>query len=81
MENVELEFREGALKSIAKKALKRRTGARGLRSIIEHALLDTMFDLPSLQGVTKVVVDEQLINGEGPPLMIYSDQPAAAAGS
>jgi ATP-dependent Clp protease ATP-binding subunit ClpX len=79
MEGVELEFREGALKSIAKKALQRRTGARGLRSIIEHALLDTMFDLPSLQNVTKVVVDEQLINGEGPPLMIYSDQPAATA--
>lgn len=78
MENVELEFRDGALEAIAKKALKRRTGARGLRSIIEHALLDTMFDLPSLEGVSKVVVDEQLINGEGPPLMIYSDQPAAA---
>ncbi len=84
MENVELEFREAALQTIAKKALKRRTGARGLRSIIEQALLDTMFDLPSLAGVTKVVVDEQLINGEGPPLMIYSDQPlatSAAAGS
>lgn len=83
MEGVELEFREGALKAIAKKALERRTGARGLRSIIEHALLDTMFDLPSLQNVTKVVVDESLITGDGPPLMIYSDQPAepAAAGS
>ena len=79
MENVELEFREAALQSIAKKALKRRTGARGLRSIIEQALLDTMFDLPSLEGVTKVVVDEQLINGEGPPLMIYSDQPLATS--
>jgi ATP-dependent Clp protease ATP-binding subunit ClpX len=83
MEGVELEFREGALKAIAKKALERRTGARGLRSIIEHSLLDTMFDLPSLQNVTKVVVDEHLITGDGPPLMIYSDQPAepAAAGS
>jgi ATP-dependent Clp protease ATP-binding subunit ClpX len=83
MEGVELEFREGALKAIAKKALERRTGARGLRSIIEHSLLDTMFDLPSLQDVTKVVVDESLVNGESPPLMIYSDQPAepAAAGS
>ncbi len=84
MENVELEFRDGALNAIAQKALKRRTGARGLRSIIEQALLDTMFDLPSLENVTKVVVDEQLINGEGPPLMIYSDQPAstqAVAGS
>ncbi len=83
MEGVELEFREGALNAIAKKALERRTGARGLRSIIEHSLLDTMFDLPSLQNVTKVVVDESLITGDGPPLMIYSDQPAepAAAGS
>ena len=83
MEGVELEFREGALKAIAKKALERRTGARGLRSIIEHSLLDTMFDLPSMQNVTKVVVDESLITGDGPPLMIYSDQPAepAAAGS
>ncbi len=83
MEGVELEFREAALKAIAKKALDRRTGARGLRSIIEHALLDIMFDLPSMENVTKVVVDEQLVNGEGPPLMIYSDQPdqTAAAGS
>ena len=77
MEGVELEFREGALKAIAKKALDRRTGARGLRSIIEHALLDLMFDLPSMQNVSKVVVDEQMINGEGPPLLIYSDQSAA----
>lgn len=83
MEGVELEFREGALKAIAKKALERRTGARGLRSIIEHSLLDTMFDLPSMQNVTKVVIDESLITGDGPPLMIYSDQQAepAAAGS
>ena len=75
MEGVELEFRDAALKSIAKRALDRRTGARGLRSIIEHALLDTMYDLPSLKGVSKVVVDEGLINGESQPLLIYSDQP------
>ncbi len=75
MEGVELEFRDAALKAIAERALDRRTGARGLRSIIEHALLDTMYDLPSLKGVSKVVVDEGLINGESQPLLIYSDQP------
>ncbi|MEQ1661578.1 MAG: ATP-dependent Clp protease ATP-binding subunit ClpX [Thiobacillus sp.] len=74
MEGVELEFREDALNAIAKRALLRRTGARGLRSIIEHALLDTMYDLPSLKGVSKVVVDDGLILGEGKPLLIYSDQ-------
>ena len=74
MEGVELEFRDDALNAIAKRALNRRTGARGLRSIIEHALLDTMYDLPSLKGVSKVVVDNGLINGEGKPLLIYSEQ-------
>jgi ATP-dependent Clp protease ATP-binding subunit ClpX len=81
MEGVELEFRDDALNAIAKRALARRTGARGLRSIIEHALLDTMYDLPSLKGVSKVVVDDGLINGESKPLLIYSeqgDQPLAA---
>ena len=83
MEGVELEFRETALKAIAQRALDRRTGARGLRSIIEHALLDTMYDLPSLKGVSKVVIDEGLIKGESQPLLIYSDQPepALAAGA
>ena len=83
MEGVELEFREAALKAIAKRALDRRTGARGLRSIIEHALLETMYDLPSLKGVSKVVIDEGLIKGESKPLLIYSDQtePARAAGA
>ena len=74
MEGVELEFREDALAAIAKRALARRTGARGLRSIIEHSLLDTMYDLPSLKGVSKVVVDNGLINGDGKPLLIYSEQ-------
>ena len=57
-----------------------RTGARGLRSIIEHALLDIMFDLPSLANVQKVVVDEGAISGDGKPLLIYSDQPKVASG-
>jgi ATP-dependent Clp protease ATP-binding subunit ClpX len=78
MEGVELEFRDTALRAIAKKALARKTGARGLRSILEHALLDTMFDLPSLPDVTKVVVDEGVVNGESKPLLIYADQPKVA---
>jgi len=78
MEGVELEFRDTALNAIAKKALARKTGARGLRSIMEHALLETMFDLPSLENVTKVVVDEGVINGESKPLLIYADQPKVA---
>jgi len=77
MEGVELEFREEALKACALKAIKRKTGDRGLRSIIEHALLDTMYDLPSLDSVTKAVVDENTLNG-GRPLLIYADQPKAA---
>ncbi len=80
MEGVELEFRDHALAAIAKRALERRTGARGLRSIIEHALLDIMFDLPSLANVQKVVVDEGAIFGDGKPLLIYSDQPKVASG-
>ncbi|MDP2829928.1 MAG: ATP-dependent Clp protease ATP-binding subunit ClpX [Sulfuricellaceae bacterium] len=78
MEGAELEFRENALDAIAKKALVRKTGARGLRSIMEHALLDTMYDLPSMSNVVKVVVDGGVINGETKPLMIYADQPQAA---
>ena len=83
MEGVDLEFREDALNAIAKRALARRTGARGLRSIIEHALLDTMYDLPSLKGVSKVVVDNGLISGDGKPLLIYSepDEQSLAAGA
>ena len=78
MEGVELEVREAALKAVAHKALERKTGARGLRSILEHTLLDTMFDLPSLENVVKVVVDEGTIVSDAPPLLIYSDQPKVA---
>jgi len=78
MEGVELEFREEALRLISKKALERKTGARGLRSIIEHALLEIMFDLPSMPNLTKVVVDEGAIKGENPPILIYSDEPRLA---
>ena len=78
MEGVELELRQAALLAIARKALARKTGARGLRSIIEQTLLDTMFDLPAMENVAKVVVDESTITGEGKPLMVYADQPKVA---
>ncbi|HEX7348956.1 MAG TPA: ATP-dependent Clp protease ATP-binding subunit ClpX [Rhodanobacteraceae bacterium] len=71
MENVELEFRPDALTAIAKRAIKRKTGARGLRTILEGVLLDTMFELPSLEHVSKVVVDEAVINGQAEPYLIY----------
>ena len=78
MEGVELEFRDSALQLISKKALERKTGARGLRSIMEHALLDVMFDLPSLPNLIKVVVDDGVIRGDTPPILIYSDEPRLA---
>ena len=81
MEGVELEVREAALKAVARRALERKTGARGLRSILEHTLLNTMFDLPSLENVVKVAVDENTITGDASPLLIYSDQPNKVAGS
>ena len=71
LEGVELEFREDALTAIAKKAMSRKTGARGLRSIVEAALLNTMYDLPSLDDVEKVVVDAQVIEGDSEPKVIY----------
>ncbi len=71
MENVELEFRKDALHAIANKAMVRKTGARGLRSIVEGVLLDTMYELPSMENVSKVVVDEAVIKGESKPLIIY----------
>jgi ATP-dependent Clp protease ATP-binding subunit ClpX len=77
MEGVELEFHEGVLNTIARKALARKTGARGLRSILEHALLDTMFDLPSVENVSKVVLDENG-SGEIKPIVMYADTPKAA---
>ena len=70
MENVELEFEEEALRSIARQAMERKTGARGLRSIVERCLLDTMYQLPDLKGVTKVVIGKNVIEkGEQPKLL------------
>jgi len=79
MDGVELEIRPSALAAIAKKALARKTGARGLRSIMEGALIDTMFDLPTLDGVAKVVVDEHIIEEGGKPLLVYREQAKASA--
>jgi ATP-dependent Clp protease ATP-binding subunit ClpX len=71
MEGVELEFREDALRAVAKKAMERKTGARGLRTILENVLLETMYDLPSATNAKKVVVDEAVVTGENKPYVIY----------
>jgi ATP-dependent Clp protease ATP-binding subunit ClpX len=78
MDGVELEIRPSALAAIARKALKRKTGARGLRSIMEQSLLDTMFELPTLEGVSKVVLDEHIIDDGGKPLLVYRETKASA---
>lgn len=72
IEETELEFKEDAVRAIAKKAMARRTGARGLRSILERILLDTMYELPSIKGISKVVVDETVVSGDSKPLLIHS---------
>jgi len=78
MDGVELEIRPSALAAIARKALKRKTGARGLRSIMENALIDTMFDLPTMDGVAKVVIDEHIVEEGAKPLLVYREQKASA---
>ncbi|WP_227814586.1 ATP-dependent Clp protease ATP-binding subunit ClpX [Nitrogeniibacter aestuarii] len=78
MEGVELEFREAALRAIARKALKRRTGARGLRSILEGTLLDVMYDLPGMENVEKVVIDDGAIDGSSQPVIVFADQQKVA---
>ncbi|MCO4756790.1 MAG: ATP-dependent Clp protease ATP-binding subunit ClpX [Oceanospirillaceae bacterium] len=74
MEGAEVDFREEALHAVAKRALERGTGARGLRSILEATLLDTMYQLPSMEGVSKVVIDEGVISGDSEPLLIYENR-------
>ena len=78
MEGVDLEFRADALKAVAKRALERKTGARGLRSILESVLLDTMYEIPSQSEVSKVVIDESVIEGKSQPLFIYESNEVAA---
>src|SRR5699024_9055522 len=73
MEDVELEVSPEALQAMARAAIKRRTGARGLRSIIEQALLATMYELPSLEGISKVILDENTVLGQGEPRLIRTD--------
>ncbi len=75
MEGAEIEFRDEALRAIARKAMARKTGARGLRTIMEHVLLDTMYELPSLENVQKVVIDERAIAGETAPYLVYDSEP------
>ncbi|MCH9027649.1 MAG: ATP-dependent Clp protease ATP-binding subunit ClpX [Proteobacteria bacterium] len=84
MEGVTLEFRKDALRAIARKAMKRKTGARGLRTILEHVLLDTMYELPTMQNVIKVVVDEAVVEGDTQPYFVYQtedEQEQRATGS
>ncbi len=80
MEEVELGFTDDALTAIAKKGLERRTGARGLRSILENVLLDTMFDLPTMEGVDEVMVDKDVIEGRKDPVRVYSNTAKELAG-
>ena len=76
MENVDLEIRDDALLEIAKKAIERKSGARGLRSIMENILLDLMYDIPSDQNIEKVVLDSSSVSGESEPLVVYSQSEA-----
>jgi ATP-dependent Clp protease ATP-binding subunit ClpX len=81
MEGCELDIRPDALRAVARRAMERKTGARGLRTVLEQTLLDIMYDLPSMQSVSKVVVDESVIRGENRPFVIYDgvDLPKAAS--
>ena len=79
MEDVEVDFREDALRAVAQKAMERKTGARGLRSILEAVLLETMYHLPSSEGVSKVVIDESVIAGESEPMLMYENVDQAKA--
>ena len=79
MEGVEIDFREDGLRAIANRAMERKTGARGLRSILESVLLDTMYNIPSQTGVSKVVIDSSVITGDSEPLIVYEDAPKTAS--
>ena len=78
MEGVEVDFREDGLRAIAEKGMERKTGARGLRSILEGILLDSMYNIPSLDDVIKVVIDESVIRGDSEPLLVYQNNELAA---
>ena len=80
MEGVELDIREEALLEISKKAIERKTGARGLRSIIESILMETMYIVPSEEGLNKVVIDASVVRGESEPLLVYEKTPKSKTG-
>ena len=81
MEDCELELREDALKAIAHRAMERKTGARGLRTILESILLDVMYELPAMENVSRVVVDEAVVNGDAQPYIVYQNTDASRAGA
>ena len=81
MESVELDLRQEAPEAIAEKAIERKTGARGLRSILEKVLLDTMYKIPSEEDVIKVVVDATVIDGDNEPLLVYEQKEAKKVAS
>jgi ATP-dependent Clp protease ATP-binding subunit ClpX len=74
MEDVKLGFTDDAMTAVAKKAIERKTGARGLRSILENILLDTMFDLPSMDGVDEVMIDKDVVEGRKDPVRVYAEK-------
>ena len=78
VENVELEFNDEAILEIARKAISKKTGARGLRSILENILLKTMFDLPDMENVVKVTVDRSAVNGTSVPIVTYGKKPSTS---
>ncbi len=80
MEGAELEFRDEALRAVAKRAMQRKTGARGLRTILETVLLDTMYELPSMRNVAKIVIDETVIEGQTKPYVVYRSDDGRLAG-
>jgi ATP-dependent Clp protease ATP-binding subunit ClpX len=79
MEGAELEFRDEALRAVAHRAMQRKTGARGLRTILETVLLDTMYELPSMRSVGKIVIDESVIEGHSQPYIVYKSEEARTA--
>ncbi len=81
LEGCDIEFREDCLAAVAVKAMSRKTGARGLRTILENTLLDVMFDLPAMDNVSKIVLDASVIDGNSQPLIVYEDQEMALAAS
>jgi len=81
MENVKLTFAPDSLKAISRKAIQRKTGARGLRAIMEGILLETMFDLPGMEGLNEVIINEDVVDNGKPPVLVMDKKKAAKAGN